>query len=76
MSAMQRPHDFKQVIGLWPSIAELADELGEKPFTVEKWRTRNRVPDRAWKRLAVAAKARKLPVTTDLLAELAERRPT
>lgn len=73
---MEQPTSYKQVIGLWPSITDLATELGEKPFTVEKWRTRNRVPDRVWKRLVLAAETRNLPVTTDLLAELAEKRPS
>ena len=66
-----KPSDFREVIGLWPSIQQLADELGENPWTVEKWRTRNRVPDRAWQRLVVAAKARRYPVTADLLMNLA-----
>lgn len=66
------PQDFRQVIGLWPSIQTMADDLGEKQFTVEKWRTRNSVPPRAWKRLLSKAQKRRLPVTADLLVDLAE----
>lgn len=70
--AMEHPQDFREIISLWPSIQTLADEIGEKTFTVEKWRTRNSVPSHAWKRLLTKAQKRKLPVTADLLVALAD----
>lgn len=70
---MARITDFRGVIELWPGISTLAEDLDEKAFTVEKWRTRNRIPDRVWKRLVARAESRRLPVTTDLLADLAAR---
>lgn len=69
---MAHPQDFREVISLWPSIQELADELDEKTFTVEKWRTRNRIPSWAWKRLLMKAQKRRLPVTADLLVDFAD----
>jgi hypothetical protein len=70
---IMRIHEFRDVINLWP-IAELAEDLNEPKFTVEKWRTRNRIPDRAFKGIVDKAKKDKKPVTADLLIALAEKR--
>lgn len=66
-----RIQNFRDVIGLWDSVPQLAGKLGEKPFTVEKWRTRNRIPDRAYKRLIEVARKDKKPITAELLVSLA-----
>jgi hypothetical protein len=63
-----------QVVDLWPSARELAEDIDEKPFTTQKWRTRNRIPDRAWKRVVEAAQSRQYPVTIELLASIAAER--
>lgn len=70
--AMAHPQDFREVISLWPSVQALADEIDEKTFTVEKWRTRNRIPSWAWKRILTKAQKRRLPVTADLLVDFAD----
>ena len=33
-----------EIIDLWPSAAELARRLGEKPIVVQRWRSRGRIP--------------------------------
>jgi uncharacterized protein YjcR len=63
---------FKEVIDLWPSVDELAEDLGKKPNTVRKWRVRNSVPADEWMRLIQSARARGIErVNADALAKIA-----
>ncbi len=35
---------IQDIIALWPSAAELARRLGQKPIVVQRWRSRGRIP--------------------------------
>ena len=65
---------FTDIIDLWPSTAVLAEDLGEKPARVRKWRQRNSIPSSEWVAIIDAAKRRKLRgVTAEKLTQLASR---
>ncbi|WP_422036560.1 carph-isopro domain-containing protein [Reyranella sp.] len=65
---------FADIIDAWESPAALADDLGEEVGTVRQWRNRNRLPDRVWKKIVEAARARGIEgVSLDVLAGIAER---
>lgn len=65
--------NYKDVIGLWPSTAVLASDVGEEPDTVRKWKERGRIPSDSWADLAAAAAKRNYPVNVELLASLAKK---
>jgi transposase-like protein len=61
------------IIDRWPSVAELADDLGEKPNTVSKWRQRKRIPPDQWLPLVTCARKRRIPLDLTTLAKLAQQ---
>ena len=61
-----------EIIDKWPSVAELADDLGEKPNTVSKWRQRQRIPSDRWLPLVACARKRRIPLDLTTLAKLAQ----
>lgn len=63
---------FRSVIDLWPSVSDLATALGENVSTVQKWRTRNRIPSYQWWAIVQNARARGYAVTLERLASLAK----
>lgn len=65
--------NFKEVIGLWPSPAELAGDVGEKADTVRKWKERGSIPSDCWVDLVAAAEKRNFPLNVQLLASLAKK---
>ena len=64
---------FKDIINLWPSPQELADDLGENLHAVRKWRERGSIPSDRWLDLVEAAKRRHYRVTLNLLAEIGKK---
>ncbi len=62
---------YRDVIDQWPSVSELASDIGEKAFTVRKWRTRNSIPAEKWDALLKAAKKRGFSMNADQLMKLA-----
>lgn len=70
------PTDFTAVIDLWPSVADLAGDIGEKTDTVRKWRTRNAIPSDKWARVVEASKKRRYKITASLLVEIARSDPS
>lgn len=74
----QLPESFSAVIRLWDSAASLARDLGLKEVTVRAWRTRDAIPPEYWKAIEAAAAARGfgIPISADLLANLAARSKT
>lgn len=61
---------FSEIVNLWPAAKVLAEDIGEKPETVRKWRSRNRIPSVKWQAVINAAKKRRYPVTSNLLIQL------
>ena len=72
---MASPREFAEVIGLWPSVDELATDLDRKPNTVQQWKSRNRIPADEWHGLVRAAQRRGIKgVSADVLAQIAAAR--
>lgn len=65
---------FTDIIGLWPSAEELADDLGEKGVTVRAWKNRNSIPPAYWDGVVSAGARREYPVTLEALSRAAKRR--
>lgn len=63
---------YRDILELWPSRQELADDLGEKLATVHKWHTRNSVPADKWQSLLTAARKRRYPLRPEMLIRLAD----
>ena len=62
--------NYSEVIGLWPSLAELASDAGRTEEAVRKWKERKWIPSSSWLDVADAAAKRKFPVDLQLLASL------
>lgn len=58
---------FPDILNLWPTSSALADEIGEKPTTIRKWRERGRIPASAWPALLATSTAKKNRVTANVL---------
>lgn len=71
---MTHASSFSEVIDLWPSIAELARDIGEPYETVRQWRLRDSVPVRAFVKITRAAARRDFNVTNDDLLRIADRK--
>lgn len=57
------------VFGFWPSLDEMAADIGETHWAVKKWRTRKRIPNKAWAKVIEGAKRKGKRLTAaDLLA--------
>lgn len=67
------PTTFRQVIDLWPTMVELAAELGVGYEACNQWRKRDSIPPWAHAALYKAAQSRGFKaVTRELLDELSE----
>ena len=66
---------FTEICQLWRSDAELANDIGEPPTAVQKWRQRNKIPSEHWLKLVRAARRRRFQgVTLASLARIAADR--
>ena len=63
--------DYESVIDQWPSVAELATDIDEKPGTVQKWKQRNRIPAEKWSGLLAAARQRDIKIDEATLVRIA-----
>jgi hypothetical protein len=68
---------FGDVIGLWPTAAEFASDVGVGVERARKWGSRNSIPGEWFVPIADAAQRRGFDVTAQRLAEIASaaRRP-
>lgn len=69
---------FREVIALWPSPEEMADEIGVPyretyAWTIHKWRSRDFIPATWWSSIMAAPRAKDAGVTLDLMAALAAK---
>lgn len=62
---------MEQVFAIWPSMADMARDIGENPVTVRQWRRRGVIP--AWHDAAIVQAARARGYTLSL-ADLAQYR--
>ena len=63
-----------QIIGLWPSIASFAEDIGERPGNVRAWKRRNSIPAERWLDVVAASKKRGIDLSLQRLAEAAAQR--
>ena len=49
------------IINAWPSLAEFADDHGEKYDTVKGWRRREMIPSNRWQKTIDVASERGIP---------------
>ena len=67
---VRRMKTISDIIDLWGKTADFADAVGVKYMTAHQWATRNRIPPEHWPTLIKAAKAKGLPLTAEILAEM------
>ena len=65
---------YKQIVKCWPSINQLAYDLGEKPDTVRKWQDRNSIPPEKWGKVMKAARKRGYKVSGEILMRALSKR--
>lgn len=64
---------FRDIIALWPTPEVLAAEIGEKAWTVRKWKQRDSIPASRWLTVANAARAKGNLITAEQMARMAAR---
>lgn len=66
-----------EILGLWPSLNDVANDVGARIVAVRKWRARNNIPAEYWLPLVQAAHRRNIRgVTLEILARIAARAST
>jgi len=61
---MPNPSSFESVISLWPSLAELAKDIGVDVSHAQTMKTRDSIPSRFWGDLEDAARRRGISEVT------------
>lgn len=72
---MDGMESFVDVIDSWPSLSDLASDIGRKYDTVCKWRSRGKIPDDAWQDLLIAARRRRIRLNASDLIALSAQKP-
>ena len=68
--------DFKTLADMWPSRTELAEDIGMSPQALSNTISRGRPPPASrWTDLVHAARARDIPISYEMLAEMAAKSP-
>lgn len=60
---------MERIFRIWPTLADLADDLGKPYTTVASWRARGSIPAKHYLALVRAAESRGHTVTVQELAE-------
>lgn len=61
--------NIPDIIELWPSSAELARRIGEKPIVVHRWKARERIPGTYDVKLVEQAKTDGIDLSFQMLAQ-------
>lgn len=77
MEIMEHPTSVYELISLWPSRAELADDISTtdervKVDRVHKWAQNGAIPQKFMSKIVKAAKVRSLPITAQSLLDIHE----
>lgn len=64
---------FRDVIAACGGVTAMAQSVGAKPASVEKWRQRDRIPSDYWKAAIEAAAERGEMISADELARMAAK---
>lgn len=75
---MEHPSSVYELISMWPSRAELADDISTsdervKVDRVHKWAQNGAIPQKFMSRIVKAAEIRSLPITAQCLLDIHER---
>lgn len=54
---------IEDIFGIWPSLGEMAKDLGQLEDTVYRWKMRGRIPEDVWPIVIERAAARETLVT-------------
>lgn len=66
-----RMHTFADLIAVWPSPEDMADDLQRPVTTVRSWRDRNSIHKKHWPDILGAAERRGFPINELTLARIA-----
>lgn len=67
---------FADIVSLWPSIEDLARDVGATPDRAYKWRARDNIPAEYWQRLIDSGANRGIEITPEQLVALASAKQT
>lgn len=56
-----------ELFACWASIAEMADDLGENQWRVQKWKQRGRIPVEVWQAVIDAVQRKGKDLTAEQL---------
>lgn len=71
---MDRPSTFRELIALWPSRSEFAEDLGVSAARVHKWAVDRPIRAEFFARILAAAQERGFDVTADDLVRISADR--
>lgn len=57
--------EHRDIIRLWPTVPELAEQIQVQPARVYKWGDRNSIPPEFWRRLIDAGEGAGISLTVD-----------
>jgi hypothetical protein len=69
------PTDFAGLMAHWPTLAELAADIGSPIGTVLAWSSRGSIPRARWPDILIAAKGRGYKITQARLEAAAKQPP-
>lgn len=72
---MSQINSFRSIIKLWPSLPDLASDLGTTTPMVTKWGQRDNIPAEWWSAVLGTERAIAAGVTAEVLTALAAREP-
>lgn len=61
---------IQDIFGIWPSLGQMANDIGELQDTVYRWKKRGRIPEEAWPRVIEKAARYEKLITPSLLMNL------
>lgn len=63
---------LEKLFEIWDSATELAGDIGESHWAVQKWKQRGRIPSDAWPRVISAARRKGKKLSADDLLVMHE----
>lgn len=69
-----KPINHREILNLWPSIPDVANDVGFKYVAVWKWHKRNYIPPEWWCLLVESAHDRDIDLSYKLLSETIRNR--
>jgi hypothetical protein len=67
MVFVKTPNTLDDLFDCWETIPQMAEDVGESPWTVSKWNQRQRIPHDYWPTVIEAARERGIKLTAEIL---------